>query len=314
MSKLPKYRITIDPDYSMGEDLGISQIAFTSNPAIKVKGMAFKAAIKETKQFFADEVKMRIAAPALIPMEIYRNDEDGEYFVEFTVEEIESIHSKFMLNLNNQGKFNLEHNDKNTVPAYVLETWIVDNPKEDKAFSTFGIEVPKGTLMVVSQLTDKTYYQSLVENNQIGYSIEGFLGLKLSDIIIAEELIKIKNKENTMILPEGTKFTADNKNYIVLAGVITEDKTELAVETPVEKVKPVEPAVETPVKPVEPVAIDEAAILAIIQPKLDELYKIIADLKVTDIAEDVKPEDTTPMDTKMNIHDKFSYLQKIIKE
>ena len=71
---LPKYKITIDEAYGDGEDLGISQIAFTATPAIKVKGMAFSS---NEKRYFTDDVKMRIAAPALIPMEIYRCDQDG---------------------------------------------------------------------------------------------------------------------------------------------------------------------------------------------------------------------------------------------
>ncbi len=58
---LPIYKITIDPEYSDGEDLGIEQIAFTSNPAIKVKGMAFS---QEVKMLFADDLKYRVTAPA----------------------------------------------------------------------------------------------------------------------------------------------------------------------------------------------------------------------------------------------------------
>ena len=37
---LPIYKITIDDEYSDGENLGIEMIAFTNLPAIKVKGMA----------------------------------------------------------------------------------------------------------------------------------------------------------------------------------------------------------------------------------------------------------------------------------
>ena len=341
MSKLPKYKITIDESYSNGEDLGIDMIAFTANPAIKVKGMAFTSAKKEVvKQHFADEVKMRIAAPALIPAEIYRNDEDGEYFVEFTVEEIEIIHQKFMSNLSNSGKFNLEHDNKKTVPAFILETWIVSDPEKDKSLS-FGIEVPRGTLMVVAQITDKAYYQSLVDNEQVGFSIEGFLGLKLSDIKIAEELITIdsiknKNKNNklkTMIIPEGTKFKVDGKSFFVKDGEVIADETtevvledestvEAAVEpaeevkaadAPVDEIKPEDKPVEE-VKAAEPV-LDEAAILAIIQPKLDELYKIIADLKV---GKEKTEEDTTVEveipKTEMSIHERFSAISKFNKE
>ncbi len=36
-------------------------------------------------------------------------------------------------------------------------------------------------LMVTAQVTDKDYYNELVKNEQIGFSIEGFLGLKLSN-------------------------------------------------------------------------------------------------------------------------------------
>ena len=111
----PVYKITIDPEYSDGEDLGIEMIAFTSKPAIKVKGMAFNQA---TPMTFSDDIKMRIVAPAMIPMSIYRRDEDGtEYDVLFTEEVIESIHAKFMQNLQNKDIFNLEHEAEEKVPA-----------------------------------------------------------------------------------------------------------------------------------------------------------------------------------------------------
>ena len=167
---IPIYKITIDPEYSDGEELGIEQIAFTSTPAIITKGLAFD---EHKKLFFSDDLKYRVVAPAMIPMEIYRNDEnDDEYYVQFTAETIEQIHSKFMQDLSNRNVFNLEHDTDKTVPAYVLEAWIVEDPKKDKAYSSYGIEVPKGTLMVTAQVTDKEYYNELVKNEQIGFSIE----------------------------------------------------------------------------------------------------------------------------------------------
>lgn len=328
--KPPVYKISIDPSLSNGEDLGIEKIAFTKNPAIKVKGLAFNSEV--SKSYFADAPKMRIAAPALIPMEIYRNDEDGEYYVEFTVEEIEQIHSKFMANLSNRDKFNLEHTEE-IVPAYLLETWIVDEPLKDKAYSTYGIEVPKGTLMVVSQVTDKAYYDSLVADGQVGYSIEGFLGLSLSDLQTAKELInnnkqlnnnEMKEKEiefKDVVLPEGAKFEIDGKKYIVVNGKVTEDISVPEVETPAEEVAPVEETPEEvvmaevpvtdPTVPVTTPTLDEAAILAIIQPKLDEIYKAIADLKAEDDAEDVAEVDEEMMkECKMSLIDKFATLKK----
>ncbi len=85
----------------------------------------------------------------MIPMEIYRrDDESGEYYVQFSAETIEQIHVKFMQDLKNRDIFNLEHDQAQTVPAFILESWIVDNPQLDKSFTTFGIEVPKDVGLV----------------------------------------------------------------------------------------------------------------------------------------------------------------------
>jgi hypothetical protein len=214
---IPVYKITIDPEYSDGEDLGIEQIAFTSQPAVITKGMAFA---ENKKLFFSDDLKYRVVAPAMIPMQIYRkDDEDGEYFVSFDQSTIEQIHSKFMQDLSNRDVFNLEHDTDKTVPAYVLEAWLVgSDPKKDKAYSSYGIEVPEGTLMITAQVTDKDYYNELVNNEQIGFSIEGFLGLKLRNQL---NKINMNRKINMNALPDG-EHLIDGKTYVVVGGVITE--------------------------------------------------------------------------------------------
>jgi len=310
---IPIYKITIDPEYSDGEELGIEQIAFTSTPAIITKGLAFD---EHKKLFFSDDLKYRVVAPAMIPMEIYRNDEeDDEYYVQFTAETIEQIHSKFMQDLTNRNVFNLEHDTDKTVPAYVLEAWIVEDPKKDKAYSSYGIEVPKGTLMVTAQVTDKEYYNELVKNEQIGFSIEGFLGLKLSNQI---------NKIN-MKLPDG-EHLIEGKIYIVVDGEVTEIKDapvveeeamteEIALETVVEE-EVIEETPATEEMAIDPAA-DAEAILAIVQPVIDEqinaIIAMIADLRnhmeemMTDGEEVVEVEAT-----KLSQHDKFSMVSKFL--
>jgi hypothetical protein len=311
---IPIYKITIEPEYSDGEELGIEQIAFTSTPAIVTKGMAFD---EHKKLFFSDDLKYRVVAPAMIPMEIYRNDEnDEEYYVQFTAETIEQIHSKFMQDLSNRNVFNLEHDTDQTVPAYVLEAWIVEDPKKDKAYSSYGIEVPKGTLMVTAQVTDKEYYNELVANEQIGFSIEGFLGLKLSNQL---------NNKYSMKLPDG-EHLIEGKIYIVVDGEVTEIKDapvveeeamteEIALETVVEE----EVVTETPAT--EEMAIDPAAdaeaILAIVQPVIDEqinaIIAMIADLR--NHVEEMMVDDVTTeavVATKLSQHDKFNMVSKFL--
>ena len=277
---LPIYKITIDPEYSEnGEDLGIEQIAFTSTPAIKVMGMAFNSQVKQ--MIFKDNVKYRIVAPALIPMEIYRkDDEDGkEYYVKFTIEEIEKIHAKFMKDMSNKDLFNLEHDTTEKVPAYILEAWIVDNPTKDKAYSSFGIEVPTGTLMVTAQVTDVEYYNHLVDNDQVGFSIEGYLGMKL------KEVTQLKTDINMNKLPDG-EHTIEGKIYVVVDGEITEirdaEVVEASEEVALEDTVVEEEEVVEETMAVDPV-LDAEAILAIVKPALDaevnNLVAMIADLK-----------------------------------
>jgi hypothetical protein len=317
---LPIYKITIDPEYSDGEDLGIEQIAFTSQPAIKVKGMAFEQA---QRMIFADDLKYRITAPAMIPMEIYRkDDQEGEYYVQFTEETIAKIHEKFMSDLRNRDLFNLEHDTSKTVPAYILETWVVDNPKQDKAFSTFGIEVPKGTLMVTAQITDKEYYAELVANDQVGFSIEGFLGLKLSNQL---------NKYNMNKLPDG-EHLIDGKIYVVVDGEIIEIKDAPVAEEAMEDVALEEVALEeTVVEEEAPVvedaveeemaidpALDSEAILAIVTPILEEREKaiiaLIADLRnqMEEMLVTETEDEVAMTETKLSTHEKFSAVSKFL--
>jgi hypothetical protein len=310
---IPIYKITIDPEYSDGEELGIEQIAFTSTPAIITKGMAFD---EHKKLFFSDDLKYRVVAPAMIPMEIYRNDEnDEEYYVQFTAETIEQIHSKFMQDLSNRNVFNLEHDTDETVPAYVLEAWIVQEPMLDKAYSSYGIEVPKGTLMVTAQVTDKEYYNELVKNEQIGFSIEGFLGLKLSNQI---------NKIN-MKLPDG-EHLIEGKLYIVVDGEVTEIRDvpvveeeamteEIALETVVEE-EVIEETPATEEMAVDPAA-DAEAILAIVQPVMDEqinaVIAMIADLRNRIEEMMAEHEEVVEVEaTKLSQHDKFSMVSKFL--
>ena len=318
----PVYKITIDEAYSDGEDLGMEMIAFTNKPAIKVKGMAFNSHV--APMTFSDSVKMRIVAPAMIPMNIYRQDEDGEeYDVQFTAEVIEQIHAKFMLNLSNKNIFNLEHDQDEKVPAYILEAWIVDSPETDKAFTTYGIEVPKGTLMLTSQVTDREYYDALVESGQVGYSIEGFLGMKLSEQL----------KLNTMKLPDGEHMIED-KIYVVKDGEVIEIKempTEMEAEMAADPVaeEEAEVAAENPeaeeedaaadsevAMAVDP-AVDTEAILAIVAPMLEEhmnaVIRMIADLK-NQLEESLAVETETETESvELTSHEKFKEFVKFSK-
>lgn len=325
---LPKYQITVDDEFCENDSCGWTKTAFTSRPAIVIKGMAFSAQDEAAQLFFKDDLKYRIAAPAMIPSTIYRNQDGEEFYVEFTEKEIEKIHKKFMKNFSkNKGLFNLEHDSSEEVPAYMLECWLVENPEKDKSFSSYGVKVPKGSLFMVAQITDKEYYHQLVANEQTGFSIEGFLGLSLS-LSESEDSNnnKIENKETKMekefILPEGSKFQVEDKWYIVQNGTIIEykeeEKTEevemteevVTEETKTEEVEMAEEVIteEPVVEEVETEEIEteepvDTYTKAEIDAKFDELYEMIAGMQA-EKAEEIIEEKVE--EVKMSVNDRFS--------
>ena len=327
LKDLPKYELTIDEQYAEdGEYLGIVEIANTSNPAILMKGIAFSKHEKKTLQF-KDDLKYRIAAPVLIPSDIPRVDPHTgeEYIVTVTPETVEAIFVKFMKDRVGQDVFNEEHDESKRVPSYILETWMVEKPKEDKAFTTYGIEVPEKTWFAVQQFTDKDAYKDAVEKGQTGFSIHGEGALKFAQI---KKQIQMKKRKFVAQMSEavgtdtgeiivttddalttGAEVVVMDENFqpvesftgeVVVEdetikieeNVITEVVSAEPVEAAEEKVEEVEMAEEkeevemaTEEEVTEEVAeakvemMTEEEILTIVQPKLDEIYEMIAEIK-----------------------------------
>jgi hypothetical protein len=326
MDDLVTYKI-LKKDLETGEEFtGLDEIAFTSDPAIIVKGMAFNA---QKKLVFKDEPKMRIVAPAMIPMEIYRNQDGEEFNVEFTAEQIELIHTEIMqLVAKGESLFNFEHDKSQKVPAYILEAWIVDNPETDKAKTTYGIDVPKGTLMLTTQITDRKYYDELVENGQIGYSIGGSFGLKLSKQL----------NTNTMSLPEGTQLT-EGKQYIFSNGVLTEvtvelsetteiveeevkeEETEMASDTTetteeVVEEKETEMAEETATEDAPAETITEEKVASMIEERMGEVLNMLAELKAA--IEEAKQEEAMDEEeeqapVQLSVHERLAKFSASFK-
>jgi hypothetical protein len=119
----------------------------------------------------------------------------------------------------------------------------------------------------------------LVDNDQVGFSIEGYLGMKLK----AET--QLKTKINMNKLPDG-EHTIEGKIYIVKDGEITEIR-DVKVEETTEEVALEDTVVEEEEVVEETMAVDPVldaeAILAIVKPALDaevnNLVAMIADLK-----------------------------------
>lgn len=195
MEQLPVFDAMLD-----GPETGVNEIAFVKDPAIMIKGIAFAS----------QAPKERIAAPILIPMNIYRyNENDGEYEVRFTASEIENIVKDFQQK-SKTAAFNLEHNTGVIAPAYLLESWLVgENTQADRSYSEFGVEVPAGTWFGVAQITDTKFFNQLVDNEQTSFSIEGTLGLIIKQYKQTKQIMTKQFKLSDVPLADGASLFVD---------------------------------------------------------------------------------------------------------
>jgi len=174
MKKIKKYKITFNPENQVE---GIELISFVNNPAIQVKGFAFSKQDEKKFEFRIQDEKMIVVAPAMIPdIEIYRKDEDGEYYVVFEKDVIFEMMKKFNSQMKDF-KFNYDHKE-NTAPAYILESWIIEDDIFDKS-RYYGFEgLPIGTWMISAQITNKDFWEKEIkQGGKSAFSIEGFMGL-----------------------------------------------------------------------------------------------------------------------------------------
>jgi hypothetical protein len=204
----------------------------------------------------------------------------------------------------------------------------VDNPETDKAKTTYGIDVPKGTLMLTTQITDRKYYDELVENGQIGYSIGGSFGLKLSKQL----------NTNTMSLPEGTQLT-EGKQYIFSNGVLTEvtvelsetteiveeevkeEETEMASDTTetteeVVEEKETEMAEETATEDAPAETITEEKVASMIEERMGEVLNMLAELKAA--IEEAKQEEAMDEEeeqapVQLSVHERLAKFSASFK-
>lgn len=192
---------------------GLVRVSLVKEPAIE-EGLMFFSEEKELVRFF-DEEKQEIIAPVLIPNKlIFRKDINGEPAkVFFTEEDIKELH--ILGSKNGYDKsVNLEHQEMDTDGVVCFESWIIEDPKMDKAYH-FGMEYPKGTLMKSYKIENKEVFEKIKSKELTGLSIEAFTN-ELEHIETEEKQIKTTIKMNKKSIFSHIKslFMADeSKEY-----------------------------------------------------------------------------------------------------
>lgn len=215
-------KLSIDTSILTDLDLGLDAIAYTSDPAIELIGLAFKKnnIVKTVKHtFVSDDVKMQIAGPIMIPKDIYRYDDvNGEYDIVFTAENIEMLSKQLMEKLPSLGVdtiFNDEHFADKKVRAYIFQAiFISDQTDIDYIKEKYNYDIPIGSMFIVTQVKDRETFDYLVKNNKLGFSVEGLFKL---DKIVEEQLNKNKNKINMKkkFVYQKNKFTSEPTEILI---------------------------------------------------------------------------------------------------
>jgi hypothetical protein len=329
MKDLPKYKLILEDDL----EAGLSFVSLVKDPAIGLKGLAFA---DNNLEFKFNEDKQVIAGVAMIPDQlIYRNDPElGEFYVYFTAEEIQKFVAKFNKSSKTY-KVNLDHST--VLPdSYIAANWIIESEFDKSKY--YGFEnLPLGSWFVEIKVDDPEVWATQVkQQGKFGFSVEGMFGLELSfnkqnknetmnklkfaeakledgttiytsGLEVGAEVYVIDENLDKVPVFDGEHILADGSVVVTVDGKITEIKPkaqaeEMAEEVPAEasaKVEPVE---------LEITALDEVRIMELIQPKFDELYATIAELKT--LLEKESIEEEVEVELKK---EKFSAVDALIR-
>lgn len=243
--------------FKVGTDSETYAISMVEEPAIEVNYVAL-AKQEEMEVKLSSDERHICYGPALIPnKDIYRNNGEQEFYINFTEESIVKMSQDFMKEYR-QKEVTLDH-ESDADEVYIVESWLVEDPYKDKA-NALGFNVPKNTWMIGMKVNNIEVWDRVKAGELKGFSVESMISL--------EEFGK--QNENNMIETNDEMFWDKLKNILKDAFSKKEElaansgfssvedyekeveviKEELAEETPAEPVA--EPQNNPTVEPQEP--------------------------------------------------------------
>lgn len=175
--------------------MGVENVSVVANPAMESLFVTLKDVEIKLAQ---DEDKRLTIGAALIPdKKIYRiDDNNNEFYVYFSKETISKIVENFFKN-GRTINFNIEHSNQ-TVEGVVMESWIIDNPEQDKQ-KQYGFSYPEGTWMLTVKYSQEDWDNYIKKGLVRGYSVEGQFTMKKTElskqdkILSEDEALKLIN-------------------------------------------------------------------------------------------------------------------------
>jgi len=160
------------------EELGVDVISLVEEPAIGIdfqyfnKTSEFNSTHKE-QTFSLNEDKRIATGPLMVPDKmILRRDDNGDpYYIYFTKDTIRKMAEKF-LKLNKHNNTDIEHDFNITTSNTLLESWITEDLKFDKAYK-MGFILPIGTWVVSYKVNDDETWGKIKSGELKGFSLAG---------------------------------------------------------------------------------------------------------------------------------------------
>ena len=185
---------------------GIEAISIVDEPAIEENFIALSKQ-QEVKLAEVSKEKRILMGAALVPNKnIYRRNEQEEYYIFFSEDTVRQASQLFLMR-GNQNKSTLEHQAE-LHGLSVVESWIIEDEVHDKS-RKYDMDLPIGTWMVSMKVNNDDVWNDYVKTGKVkGFSIEGYF----TDKIAMSKINEINNEEEAReILLELANSILDNK-------------------------------------------------------------------------------------------------------
>jgi len=157
---------------------GVYGISLVENPAME--GLFIALSKDEVIQFKTVDEEQRILMGLVLEPNkpIYRNQNGEEFNIVFNEETIKDLSYGFFKN-NSHSNSTIEHDiDQNIKGVTFTESWIVENPTNDKS-NNFGFSYPKGSWVAVMKVDSDEVWNDYVKTGKVqGFSIDAMLSLE----------------------------------------------------------------------------------------------------------------------------------------
>lgn len=217
---LPLWELKLD---SQDPDSHIEWLSLVDRPAVEKDFVAFA---KNKKLYHAVTDKMEIVGPAMIPgLQIYRNDTElGEFYVTYSAETVDAVQHRFMKEQRTLGVNYMHQPNSQVNDVVIVESWIIQDNKNDKANLYGFTDLPVGTWMVRMKFSDAKFWEDEVASGNVrGISIEGMLDMEIKNFINKKKqdmATKSKLKQDSLNLKMDSHPQAEGYGDVFIDGEI----------------------------------------------------------------------------------------------